>query len=145
MHGCGSHSTPVVPNANPWLSLDACRSRAPRCALARHLSIQMLEIAQTIAFVVPENARRSEYLFYRTKNRAHSRNGPPLSAIEISTSALESLVLSSETKSFPGALSGGDIEESLISNRECSRHTDLGRRKVEGKVDSSNPSVTSSV
>ena len=34
-------------------------------ALAGQLSIQMLEIAQTIAFVMPESSKRSKYLFYR--------------------------------------------------------------------------------
>ena len=49
---------------------------------------------------------------------------PPLSVPEISTSALEYRVLPSETKSVRGDLSGGDIEVSLISNRERLRHTD---------------------
>mgnify|MGYP005742950457 CR=1 FL=1 len=49
---------------------------------------------------------------------------PTLTVTEISTSALECLVLQSETKSVRRGFSGGDIEESLISNRERLRHTD---------------------
>ena len=63
------------------LSLDACRSkcmvdagntvfveRKPLgCALAQHLSIQIVEIAQTTIFVVLESSMRSKHMFYRAR------------------------------------------------------------------------------
>ena len=58
---------------------DGCSGTWQYCltyALVRHLSIQMLEVAQTIAFVVPENARRSKYLFYRANKVAPTHDHP---------------------------------------------------------------------
>ena len=45
-------------------------------ALARHMSIQMLESAKTIVFVMPENSKRSNYLFRRAKRVAPTGGDP---------------------------------------------------------------------
>ena len=51
--------------------------------------------------------RLQKVLVLSSYNWASPSDEPPLSVTEISTSALESLVLSSETKSVRGGLSGG--------------------------------------
>ena len=56
---CGSRLAPVVPNANLLLSPDDCRARAPTCAPARCLSLQMHLCGSRLVPVDPNARSRS--------------------------------------------------------------------------------------